>query len=89
MNKGQLIEKIAEDAGISMSNAGAVLNTLIGAITKAIKIDGKISLAGFGTFVKTKRKASKGRNPRTGEAIKIKSSTSVRFKGSKALKEVL
>jgi DNA-binding protein HU-beta len=70
MKKGQLIEKIAEDAGISKSNAGAVLNAFIEAITKAIKKkDGKISLAGFGSFVKIKRKARKGRNPRTGEAI--------------------
>ena len=89
MNKRQLIEKMAEEAGISKSNAGAVLQSLIGAITKTIKKDGKISLAGFGTFAKTKRKARKGRNPSTGEAIKIKASTSVRFKSSKALKEAL
>jgi DNA-binding protein HU-beta len=89
MNKAQLIEKIAEDASISKSNAGTVLQALIGAITKTIKKEGKISLAGFGTFTKTKRKARKGRNPSTGEAIKIKATTSVRFKSSKALKEAM
>lgn len=89
MNKRQLIEKMAEEAGISKSNAGAVLQSLIGAITKTIKKDGKISLTGFGTFAKTKRKARKGRNPSTGEVIKIKASTFVRFKSSKALKEAL
>ena len=71
MNKAQLIEKIAEDASISKSNAGTVLQALLGAITK------------------TKRKARKGRNPSTGEAIKIKATTSVRFKSSKALKEAM
>ena len=89
MNKAQLIEKMAGDADISKSNAGAALQSLIGAIGKGLKKDGKISLSGFGTFTKTRRKARKGRNPSTGEAIKIKASTSVRFKSSKGLKESL
>jgi DNA-binding protein HU-beta len=89
MNKGQLIEKMAGDASISKSNAGTVLQALIGAIAKTLKKDGKISLTGFGTFTKTKRKARKGRNPRTGEAIKIRATTSVKFKSSKTLKEAM
>jgi DNA-binding protein HU-beta len=89
MNKAQLIEKMAGDADISKSNTGAALQSLIGAIGKGLKKDGKISLSGFGTFTKTRRKARKGRNPSTGEAIKIKASTSVRFKSSKRLKEAL
>jgi DNA-binding protein HU-beta len=89
MNKAQLIEKMAGDADISKSTAGAALQSLIGAISKALKKNGRISLSGFGTFTKTRRKARKGRNPSTGEAIKIKASTSVRFKSSKGLKEAL
>ena len=87
MNRVQLVEKIAKDAGIPKVAAGAVVKSLIEAVRRALKKDGKISLAGFGTFSKTKRKARKGRNPRTGEAIKIKAGASVRFKSSKALKE--
>ena len=80
MNRAQLVEKIADDAGIPKVAAGAVVKSVIEAVSRALKKEGRITLAGFGTFSKTKRKARKGRNPRTGEAIKIKASASVRFK---------
>jgi DNA-binding protein HU-beta len=89
VNKGQLIVKISEEAGIPKSSAGLVLAALVESITKTVKKEGKISISGFGTFTKVKRKARKGRNPRTGEPLKIKASSSVRFKASKTLKSAL
>lgn len=90
MTKAELIEKVAKDAGISKVAAGAALQSFMNNVAKALKKpDGKVTLVGFGTFSKSKRKARKGRNPQTGEAIKIKASTVVRFKAGKALKESL
>lgn len=90
MTKAEIIEKIATDADISKAAAGAALNSLVDAITKALKKkDGKVTLVGFGTFSKVRRKARKGRNPQTGETIKIKASNTVRFKPGKALKDAL
>ena len=89
MTKAELIEKVAKDAGISKVAAGAVLKTFTDQVTKTLKKAGKVTLVGFGTFSKTKRKARKGRNPQTGEAIKIKASTGVKFKAGRALKNAL
>ena len=88
MTKAELIDKMAKDAGISKAAANKALDSFIGSITTALKKkDGKITLVGFGTFSKVRRKARKGRNPATGEEIKIKASNSVRFKPGKALKD--
>jgi len=90
MTKGEIVKKIAEDASISRAAAGLALNSLVDSITKALKKkDGKVTLVGFGTFSKARRKARKGRNPQTGETIKIKASTTVRFKPGKALKDAV
>jgi DNA-binding protein HU-beta len=90
MTKAELIEKVAKDAGISKTAAGAALQSFMTNVAKALKKpDGKVTLVGFGTFSKSKRKARKGRNPQTGEAIKIKASNVVRFKAGKALKDSL
>jgi len=89
MTKAELIEKVAKDAGISKIAAGVVLHSFTDQVTKSLKKAGKVTLAGFGTFSKTKRKARKGRNPQTGEPIKIKASTGVKFKAGKALKDAL
>ena len=87
MTKAELLEQMAIDAGISKTSASAALNSLVGNITMALKKkDAKVTLVGFGTFSKIRRKARKGRNPRTGEAIKIKASNSVKFKPGKKLK---
>ena len=87
MTKAELLEQMATDAGISKTAASAALNSLVGNITMALKKkDEKVTLVGFGTFSKIRRKARKGRNPRTGEAIKIKASNSVKFKPGKKLK---
>lgn len=90
MTKAELIEKMATDAGITKVAAGAALDSFIAGVTASLKKkDGKITLVGFGTFEKVKRKARKGRNPQTGEEIKIKASTSVKFKPGKKLKEAV
>jgi len=88
MTKAELIELMASDAGITKVAATAALDSFFANVTKALKKkDGKVTLVGFGTFEKVKRKARKGRNPQTGETIKIKASTSVKFKPGKKLKE--
>jgi len=88
MTKTELIEKIAKDAGITKTAANQVVNSFLGNIGKELKKkDGKVTLMGFGTFSKTQRKARKGRNPQTGEEIKIKASNTVKFKPGKKLKE--
>jgi len=90
MTKAELIEMMAKDAGISKSAATDALNAFTDGITKALKKkDGKVTLVGFGTFQKVRRKARKGRNPQTGEAIKIKASNAVKFKPGKKLSEAV
>ncbi len=90
MTKAELVEKMAKDAGISKVAAGKALSSMTGGITKALKKkDGKVTLVGFGTFAKVRRKARTGRNPQTGEAIKIKASNAVKFKAGKTLKDAI
>ncbi len=90
MTKAELVEKMAKDASITKAAAAAALDSFTGNVTKALKKkDGKVTLVGFGTFSKTRRKARKGRNPQTGEPIKIKASKSVKFKAGKKLKEAI
>lgn len=87
MNRSELIEKMSKDAGISRTAAEVALNSLLKSISGALKRkDGKVTLLGFGTFRKVRRKARKGRNPQTGETIKIKASNTVQFKAGKHLK---
>ncbi len=90
MTKADLIAKMAEDAGLSKAATATVMDSLIDNVTKALKKkDGKVTLVGFGTFTKAKRKARKGRNPQTGEAIKIKARNVVKFKPGKKLKSAV
>ena len=90
MTKAEIIEKMAKDAGISTAAAGTALSSFVDSVTKTLKKkDGKVTLVGFGTFSKARRKARKGRNPQTGETIKIKASSTVKFKPGKALKQAL
>jgi DNA-binding protein HU-beta len=90
MTKAEIVDIMAKDAGISKAAAGTALNSFVGAVTKALKKkEAKVTLVGFGTFQKVRRKARKGRNPQTGETIKIKASSTVRFKPGKALKDAL
>ena len=90
MTKADLIEKMAKDAGVSKSAASSALQSFLEGVTKALKKkDGKVTLVGFGTFSKVRHKARKGRNPQTGEAIKIKARNVVKFKAGKALKDAI
>jgi DNA-binding protein HU-beta len=90
MTKTDLVDQMAQDAGISKVSATAALESLIDSITKALKKkDGKVTLVGFGTFSKSHRKARNGRNPQTGETIKIKAGNVVKFKAGKKLKEAV
>lgn len=88
MTKKDLLDQIAKVTGSKKSAEGA-LDCLLGEIKKGLKKEGGFQLAGFGSFKTVKRAARKGRNPRTGEAIKIKASRTVRFSPAKALKESL
>jgi DNA-binding protein HU-beta len=88
MTKAELVEKMAKDAGISKVAASAALSSFMEGIAKALKKkDGKVTLVGFGTFSKIRRKARKGRNPQTGAPIKIKACNVVKFKPGKKLKD--
>jgi DNA-binding protein HU-beta len=88
MTKTELIEKMADDASISKAAAAKALNSFTDSVTKALKKkNGKVTLVGFGTFSKIRRKARTGRNPQTGDAMKIKACNAVRFKAGKSLKD--
>lgn len=85
MNKAELIAKIAEDTGVTKTQANAALDSFVEAVTKTLKGGGKVTMVGFGTFSVSKRKARKGRNPQTGAEINIKARKVARFKAGKEL----
>lgn len=89
MNKAELIEAVADSADVSKAAAGRAVDCTIAAITKALKKGDSVTLVGFGTFSVRKRAARNGRNPRTGEVIKIKASKVPGFKAGKALKDAI
>ena len=89
MNKTELIEHIAKHADISKAAATRALESTLGAVKTTLKTNGTVSLVGFGTFSVTKRAARAGRNPRTGDAIKIKAAKVPKFRPGKALKDAL
>lgn len=86
MTKSDLIEVMAGGADISKAAAARALDSMIKGITKTLKKNGKVTLVGFGTFSVSKRKARKGRNPRTGETIKIAAAKLPKFSAGKAFK---
>jgi DNA-binding protein HU-beta len=89
VNKTELIEHIAQTADISKAAAARSLDALIGAVKTTLKKEDSVTLVGFGTFSVSKREARSGRNPRTGEAIKIDSAKVPKFKAGKALKDAV
>ncbi|MDP2647548.1 MAG: HU family DNA-binding protein [Desulfobacterales bacterium] len=90
MTKAEIIDQMALDAGISKNAAAAALGSFMDSVTKTLKKkDGKVTMVGFGTFSKSRRKARQGRNPQTGAAIKIKASNVVKFKAGKKLKDAV
>lgn len=87
MNKGDLINKIAESANLSKSQASDALTAVLDGIADALKDGDKATLIGFGTFSVSKREARTGRNPQTGETIQIAAKNVVKFKPGKELSE--
>ena len=85
MNKGDLINSIAEGANISKAQASDALNSVLDSISVALKDGDKVTLIGFGTFSVSNRAARTGRNPQTGATIKIAAKNLVKFKPGKAL----
>ena len=89
MNKTQLIEHIAATTDLSKAAAGRVLSTVLDSVSKTLKKGCTVSLTGFGSFSVTKRKARIGRNPKTGDALKIKAAKVPQFRPSKGLRDAL
>ncbi len=91
MNKAQLVESIQKSLGkeATKKQAEEALSAVLDSIAKGVKKDKKVQLIGFGTFEVKKRAARMGRNPKTGEQMKIKASKSVGFKPSSTLKSSL
>jgi DNA-binding protein HU-beta len=89
VNKTELIDHIAESADLSKAAATRAVDALITAVKTTLKKNGSVTLVGFGTFSVGKRAARTGRNPRTGEAIKIKAAKVPKFKPGKALKDAV
>lgn len=88
-NKQDLVESVAEKSDLSKVKASEVVEAVLSAIESALRQKREVRFVGFGSFVITERKATKGRNPRTKEEIEIPASTSVRFKPGKVLKDAL
>ena len=89
MNKSELVAAIAAQAGLSKKDAEAALKAFIDVTTKELKEGNKIQLVVFGTFEVSERAAREGRNPRTGETMKIEASKAPKFKAGKALKDAV
>ena len=89
MTKEQIVAKVAKEAGISKKAAAATVNTFVSTVTTELKKGGRVPLVGFGTFEVRKVKARKGRNPQTGEVIKIAAAKRPVFKAGKALKDAV
>ena len=89
MNKNELVSGIADKAGIKKTDAEKALKAFIEVVTDELKAGEKVQLVGFGTFETAERPAREGRNPRTGETMKIEASKSPKFKAGKALKDAI
>jgi DNA-binding protein HU-beta len=87
VNKNELIAVVSDETGLSKGDAAKAVDGVFDAITGALKKRDEVRLVGFGTFTASKRAASEGRNPRTGEKIKIPASRQEKFKAGKGLKD--
>ncbi len=87
MNKQDLISTVADQSGLTKADPGKAVEAVFDAITASLKKGDEVRLVGFGTFSVSKRKASTGRNPRTGETMAIKASSQPKFKAGKGLKD--
>lgn len=89
MNKAQLVETLASELEVTKADCERIIDGTLDAIKKAVKKGDDVTLVGFGTFTRSKRKARTGRNPQTGEAIKVPACTVPKFRPGKAFKEFL
>ncbi|NLT65194.1 MAG: HU family DNA-binding protein [Acidobacteria bacterium] len=89
MNKGDLVGKIAKDTGLTKPQAEAAFNSLIRGVTASLKKGQKVTIVGFGTFSVAKRKARIGRNPQTGDPIKIAAHKVPKFSSGSELKKAV
>jgi len=89
MNKTELVEAIAKEAKLNKTQADAAVKAFTDVVAKELKKGEKVTLIGFGTFEVSKRSARTGRNPQTGETIKIKAAKTPKFKAGKALKDAV
>ncbi|MGK7890196.1 MAG: HU family DNA-binding protein [Leptolyngbyaceae cyanobacterium] len=89
MNKGELVDKIAENANVTKKEADAVLSAALEAIMEAVSSKDKVTLVGFGSFEPRERKAREGRNPKTGEAMMIPATVVPAFSAGKLFKEMV
>ena len=86
MNKNELVAAVAENSGLSKADAAKAVDGVFDAITNSLKSGSSVRLVGFGTFSVSRRAATTGRNPRTGEQIQIAASNQPKFKAGKGLK---
>jgi len=89
MNKADLVNHVAAEAGLSKTAAAAAVEAVLGGVTGALKKGDSVSLVGFGTFAVAERAARTARNPRTGETINVGASKAPKFKAGKALKDAV
>ena len=89
MNKSELVDNIAEGAGLSKADAERALNAFIDAIQSSVAKDDKVTLPGFGSFSRSSRAARTGRNPRTGEPVQIAASKGVKFSAGASFKSAV
>ena len=89
MTKPELVKAVAEQAGLTNKDADKAVSALISVVTSELAAGGKVQLIGFGTFEVVERAAREGRNPQTGETVKIKASKAPKFKAGKALKDAI
>ena len=89
MNKNDLVANVANDSGLSKADSAKAVDSVFDTISKALSGGSDVRLVGFGTFSVAQRRASEGRNPRTGEKIQIPASKQPKFKAGKALKDAV
>jgi len=89
VNKAELIDAVASKADVSKAAAGRAVDAVVESVTKALRKGDQVTLVGFGTFSVRKRAARQGRNPQTGETIRIKASKTPAFKAGKAFKDAV
>ncbi|CDY78877.1 DNA-binding protein HU-beta [Caballeronia glathei] len=89
MNKQELIDAVASEAGVSKSAAAETIDAMLGVVSKTVAAGDSVQLIGFGTFATGARAARSGRNPQTGETIDIAAATTVKFTAGKAFKDAV